>query len=478
MPDIEEEKKSPEGEITLPQAFLERMKEQLGEDYPAFIRAYEAPPVKAVRANRLKSDSEALKEKLPEDTVIGEVPWCADGLYVDENFSPWRDLSYHQGCYYPQDASAMLPAEVLEAVPGEKILDLCAAPGGKSGQIAGALQGEGLLVSNEIVPKRAKILASNMERLGVSNAIVTSSDSEGLAKVFPEYFDRILVDAPCSGEGMFRKDETAIREWTPEAPELCAARQRDILSHAVTMLRSGGTLVYSTCTFSEAENEGIVRWLIESGQFEEEPFSREGLPEGAAVHLYPHEVRGEGHFVARLRKLGEAPEADESSKSRGKKKRGAKGKNREKSSIYRKASRKEIAAFDAFCQGVNLSRKFGNLWVRDDRLYEFPEGVSADQLETLRVISPGLELGRLVKDRFEPAHALAMSLGMDEMNHVALSDEALLEYLCGQEIPAPDGTPDGFVLVGNDQGPAGFGKKSGRRIANRYPKGLRIQGNF
>lgn len=477
MPDIEEEKKSPEGEIRLPQAFLERMKEQLGEDYPAFLAAYEAPAVKAIRANRLKDDAEKLKEELPEDTIIGNVPWCADGLYVDENFSPWRDLHYHQGLYYPQDASAMLPAEVLEARPGEKILDLCAAPGGKSGQIAGALKGEGLLVSNEIVPKRAKILASNLERLGVSNAVVTSSDSEGLAKVFPEYFDRILVDAPCSGEGMFRKDETAVREWTPEAPELCAARQRDILSHAVTMLKPGGTLVYSTCTFSEAENEGIVRFLIESGAFEEEPFFREGLPEGAAVHLYPHEVRGEGHFVARLRKPGKAAEPDEPVRSRGKKKRSA-GRSKGKSSIYRKANRKEIAAFDAFCQGVNLSRKFGNLWVRDDRLYEFPEGISADQLETLRVISPGLELGRLVKDRFEPAHALAMSLAMDEMNHAVLSDEALLEYLRGQEIPAPDGTPDGFVLVGNDQGPAGFGKKSGRRIANRYPKGLRIQGNF
>lgn len=477
MPDIEEVKKSPEE--ALPQAFLERMKDQLGEDYDAFLEAYEAPPVKALRANRLKTDKEKLSEELPEAALQGMVPWCTDGIYVKEDFSPWRDLHYHQGLYYPQDASAMLPAEVLEAKPGEKILDLCAAPGGKSGQIAGELQGEGVLVSNEIVPKRAKILASNLERLGVANALVTSSDAEGLAKIFPAYFDRILVDAPCSGEGMFRKDETAIREWTPEAPELCAARQRNILTQAVTMLKPGGTLVYSTCTFSEDENEDIVRWLVESLGFEEEPFSREGLPEGAAVHLYPHEVRGEGHFVARLKKSEAAEDTDAGVNRRLKKKRGGKkGRSQAKTSGYRKAPRKETAVFDAFCQAVNLSRKFGNLWVRDDRLYELPEGIEADALDTLRIISPGLELGRLVRDRFEPAQALAMSLAMDEMNSVTLTDASLLDYLRGQEIPAPEDTPDGFVLVGNADGPAGFGKKSGRRIANRYPKGLRIQGNF
>lgn len=480
MPDIEEGRKSPEA--ALPQEFLKRMNAQLGPDYPAFVESFGNPPVRAVRANRLKTDAahlaKELSEELSDKASCDRVPWCADGLYVDDSFSPWRDLRYHQGLYYPQDASAMLPAEVLEAKPGEKILDLCAAPGGKSGQIAGALQGEGLIVANEIVPKRARILASNLERLGVANALVTSSDSEGLARVFPSCFDRILVDAPCSGEGMFRKDETAVQEWTPQAPALCAARQREILTHAVTMLKPGGTLVYSTCTFSQEENEEIVRWLLESGQFDEDPFSREGLPEASAVHLYPHEIRGEGHFVARLRKRGEAPDPGQTGRGRAKKKKkraGAKGRG---SSAFRRASGKEKALFDAFCQAVGLSRRFENLWVREERLYEMPAGIEADALEPLRMVSPGLELGRLAKDRFEPAHALAMSLSMDEMNSVHLPDAQLLDYLRGQEIPAPDGAPDGFVLIGNADGPAGFGKKSGGRIANRYPRGLRIQGNF
>lgn len=245
----------------LPQDFAERMKDMLKEDYDAFLKSYENEKYQALRVNPLKAKDAAVEEKAPFS--LTKVPWAAHGFYYDSADQPGKHPYHEAGVYYIQEPSAMAPAEYLEAKPGERILDLCAAPGGKSTQIGAALNGEGLLISNEIHPARAKILSENIERMGIRNAIVTNETPEHLSEIFVEYFDRILVDAPCSGEGMFRKNEDAMTEWSKENVTLCAERQDGILSHAASMLRPGGRLVYSTCTFAPEENEGSISRFLE-----------------------------------------------------------------------------------------------------------------------------------------------------------------------------------------------------------------------
>jgi NOL1/NOP2/sun family putative RNA methylase len=240
----------------LPQLFLDRMKQMLEEEYPAFLNSYEDARYQALRINPSKTDTDRFTEET--SFHLQPVPWEANGFYYEKEDQPGKHPYHEAGVYYIQEPSAMAPAAYLDAQPGEKVLDLCAAPGGKSTQIAAAMQGKGLLVSNEIHPARAKILSENIERMGIRNAMVTNESPQALASVFTEYFDRIMVDAPCSGEGMFRKNEQACDEWSPENVKTCAARQQEILSCAASMLRPGGRIVYSTCTFAPEENEGTI----------------------------------------------------------------------------------------------------------------------------------------------------------------------------------------------------------------------------
>ena len=294
----------------LPQQFLSRMEKMIGEEYPDFLASYERPRYHSLRVNPLKGTAGELKEKA--SFQLRPVLWAENGYYYQEEERPGRHPFHEAGIYYIQEASAMAPAVYLNAQPGERVLDLCAAPGGKSTQIGADLKGQGLLVCNEIHPHRAKILSENIERMGIRNALVVSHEPAYLAERFPEYFDRIMVDAPCSGEGMFRKNEGAIEEWSPENVEMCAARQEDILESAAVMLRPGGRMVYSTCTFAPAEDEGTISHFLEKHpefQIEEVkkyPGMSSAMPPcERAVRLWPHKVKGEGHFLASLKKQGE-----------------------------------------------------------------------------------------------------------------------------------------------------------------------------
>ena len=301
----------------LPQEFLDRMRQMLGEEYPAFVESYEKEKYQALRVNALKADCKRLKEEAAFS--LEPVPWETNGFYYGKEDAPGKHPYHEAGVYYIQEPSAMAPAAYLEAKPGERVLDLCAAPGGKTTQIASYMKGQGILISNEIHPARAKILSENVERMGIPNAMVTNESPQKLADTFSEYFDRIMVDAPCSGEGMFRKNEIACEEWSLENVEICAKRQDEILDRAASMLKPGGRIVYSTCTFAPAENEGsISRFLEHHSDFsivEAEHFK--GMEGGVAdwvdnpacgiektIRLWPNKLHGEGHYVAVLQKDG------------------------------------------------------------------------------------------------------------------------------------------------------------------------------
>lgn len=452
----------------LPQKFMDRMKQMLQEDYPAFLQSYDRPAYQALRVNTLKGTKEEFLKKAPFST--SPLSWEENGFYYGSDDTPGKHPYHSAGVYYMQEPSAMASAVFLEAKPGERILDLCAAPGGKSTQIASAMQGEGLLVSNEIHPARAKILSGNIERMGIKNAIVTNESPQSLAKVFVEYFDRIMVDAPCSGEGMFRKNETAVEEWSTENVKLCANRQLEILNCAASMLHAGGRIVYSTCTFAPEENEGTIsRFVKEHPEFSIckgrhfEGMSH-GMPEWIqepasglenTIRLFPHRLKGEGHFVAILEKQTGA----ESGYCTGGLEKGIK--------------EKETAEFFDFSKQFLRTEFQGTLVRFKDQLYLAPQQIPV--LKGLKVLRPGLHLGTLKKGRLEPAHALALDLTEKDVvySYDMRSDgEEISAYLNGQTFPV-DGEK-GWYLLSVDGYSTGWGKLAGSIMKNHYPRGLRI----
>lgn len=348
-----------------------------------------------------------------------------------------------------QEASAMAPVVLLDPQPGEWILDLCAAPGGKTTQIAGRMAGRGMLVANEIHPKRAKILSQNIERMGVSNALVLNESPDTLARRFPGVFHRILVDAPCSGEGMFRKEEAAVTDWSPETVRMCAARQREILNRAAGMLRPGGRLVYSTCTFSREENEETVAAFLESHpEFSPEqveaPWFEPG--ENGSFRLWPHKLLGEGHFAAVLRKDG-----------------GTAG------TLTPEKGRKLPPCWEDFARDAGVALPEGKGLSFGATVYWTPE--ETPSLDGLRVLRPGLELGTLRGDRLQPAHALALWLTPGEKAvHLPLDGTELPKYLHGETLP---GTARGYVVICAGDHSLGWAKGDGTTLKNHYPKGLR-----
>lgn len=475
----------------LPEAFLDRMREMLGEEYDAFLEGFEQERYQALRVNPLKwAESRGIEAGL-RAFHLTPVSWEKCGYYYDRSDQPGRHPYHEAGVYYIQEPSAMAPVPLMEIRPGEKVLDLCAAPGGKSTQIAAALQGEGLLVSNEIHPARAKILSENIERMGVRNACVTNENMTRLSERFPEYFDRILVDAPCSGEGMFRKNETACEEWSPDNVELCAARQDEILEHAAAMLRPGGRLVYSTCTFAPRENEGsVLRFLKRHPDFALLPIDKEkmglrpgdcdGRPEWAeaseadsadiqklryTLRLWPHHVKGEGHFAAVFQKTGSMPEGYEAMAVGG-------------LEPGISADNRELDGWREFAQAelVVTSRRTETKLLRfGDHLYEAPAILPS--LRGLKVLRPGLHIGTLKKNRFEPSHALALALSGDKIRHVcrfSAQDAAVAAYLNGQTFPMEG--EKGWYLICVDGFSLGWGKLAGGIMKNHYPKGLRKSG--
>lgn len=453
----------------LPQEFLRRMEQMLGEEYPTFLKSYENERYQALRVNLLKGSTRSFLEKAPFH--LRPVAWEPAGFYYESGDAPGRHPYHAAGVYYIQEPSAMAVASYLDARPGERILDLCAAPGGKSTQIAAAMRGQGLLVSNEIHPARAKILSENIERMGIRNCIVTNEPPETLAHKWEGFFDRILVDAPCSGEGMFRKNEDACGEWSPENVAHCAARQQDILACAAVMLCPGGRIVYSTCTFAPEENEGTVSRFLESHpEFSIAPAERcegmsAGVPEwttdpaagiGHTVRLFPHKLCGEGHYLAVLQKEGTLA-----------------AEHRSTVGPEKGLSPKDCKEYIEFAD-ANLKTVLPGKLIRfGEQLYLVPESTPA--LKGLRVLRAGLHLGTQKKSRFEPAHALALALDPKDvcrtLNFPADSNE-IRSYLHGEAFYS-DGEKGWYLLTADDYS-IGWGKLAGGIVKNHYPKGLRI----
>lgn len=499
----------------LPGTFTERMKELLGTEYEQFAETYKETPYAGIRVNTMKITVQELLERSPFG--LESIPWCPTGFYTEEGARPGKHPYYHAGLYYIQEPSAMAPVELLDIQSGDRVLDLCAAPGGKSTQIAAKLQGTGLLISNDLHPDRTKALAKNLELYGVRNGIVLNESPERIAAAFPGFFDRILIDAPCSGEGMFRKDEDMVKQWEPGTPRKYADMQREILLAAADALKPGGTIVYSTCTFAPEENEGsILEFLAGHPQFTAVPASGagwfapglDGLPE--AARLWPHKVKGEGHFMAVLRHdgsvaaPGSAGDADTALpasvrskggsaarpvKAGGGKDRGAKdGRGQGKGGGARgqrpQGSGEEaaLAAFAGFCREQLGWQPAGFPVLFGEHLYVSPLPSSA--LDGLKTIRPGWYMGQLRSGRFIPGHPLATALKPSESSRSLSLDSAngeAVSYLKGETLAVPEerlavqpgSSPKGYVLVCIDGFSAGWGKWQDGMLKNEYPAGWR-----
>ena len=441
--------------MTLPQAFIDRMAEQLGSELPAFLRTYEEPYHRGVRLNPLKG---ARPDMLPAEELLAPVPWEGTGYYLSMDSRAGACALHEAGAWYLQEPSAMIPAAVLAPQPGERVLDLCAAPGGKSTQLGLRMAGQGTLICNEPIRDRARILSRNVERMGLANAVVVSEWPEKLAERWPEAFDAIQCDAPCSGEGMFRRHPETREEWNPEAPEGCARRQGDILDSAARMLRPGGRLVYSTCTLNRIENEGVIEdFLRRHEDFGLEGFHLPGLdaPEGMLT-IYPHRVRGEGHFVALLRRRGEG---------------------RAEGWSVPALSRKDAALLASIASA--LPDGHGANWIHPGpagetelrRVPALPEGGLP------MVLRCGVHLGTVKVARggqgkavFTPDHAWAVCCDAPQAPRVELDEEQAMAYLHGETLPAGE---KGWVLACHGRLALGWGKASGGMMKNHYPKGLR-----
>lgn len=471
--------------MNLPCAFEDKMKKILGEEYPDYISCYDEPRYYGLRVNTNKISVEEFKKICPFD--IEPVPWIPNGFYYDgETVSPAKHPYYFAGLYYLQEPSAMTPASRLPVSPGDKVLDLCAAPGGKATELGARLQGKGVLAANDISSSRAKGLLKNMEVFGIGNMLVLSEEPGKLSGYFPEYFDKILIDAPCSGEGMFRKDKKMVKAWEEHGPEFFSNIQKSIILQAADMLKPGGMLLYSTCTFDGRENEGTIAWLLENRpKFEIadiEPYEgfRPGRPELVKSHIpdltktvriFPHHMRGEGHYLALLKK-GEGTYAvgDTDRKAEDRKKED-RGRNKTRGAKLPE----ELAAF---MEKTTWKLDASRVDRKGERIYYMPEGLP--DLSGVRFLRTGLLLGELKKNRFEPSQALAMCLKKEDYADVIdlpAEDERIIRYLKGETLDASlmEGAKDkGWYLVCADGYPLGWGRLTGQTLKNKYLPGWRL----
>ena len=446
--------------MNLPLDYMGEMRALLGAEFDEYLRSFGDGRLYGLRANTLKISPDALREK--GVFSLTPVPWCAEGFYYAEGERPAKHPYYHAGLYYLQEPSAMSPAATLPIAEGDRVLDLCAAPGGKTTQLAARLNGTGLLLANDISAGRAKTLLKNVELAGIRNAVVLSETPQRLAERLPGFFDKILVDAPCSGEGMFRKEEAAVTDWSPETVKMCAARQSEILDSAANMLRPGGYLCYSTCTFAPEEDEGAIGAFLQRHpefrvEHAEMPWLAPGRPEWAedgnpelknTFRLWPHLLSGEGHYAALLKKDGDAEPED----------------------LPKPAEVKMPPELRDFLSGMGITLPVGRLISFGPSLYLCPEDMP--DLKGLKVLRPGLELGQAKKGRFEPAHALALWLDTAAVTEdLPAEDPRVLSYLQGQVIP---GEQSGWTLITVDGLSLGWAKGSGGQLKNHFPKGLRF----
>lgn len=428
--------------------WLEEMRSLLKDEYEAFLAAMAEEPALALRLNALREGAETLR--------AGEgVPWSPFGRYLKAGHSirTGQDIAHAAGIYYMQEASAQAPAEVLAPVPGEVVLDLCAAPGGKASQMAARMGGCGALVANEITPGRAKVLSGNLERMGVRNAAVVSESPDRLADVWPDAFDAVLADAPCSGEGMFRREPETRGAWTPGSPAGCAARQAKILESAARMVKPGGRLAYSTCTFNVLENEGVIgEFLNTHPDFTPVEFTLPGVgrSEGGMLRLWPHRIKGDGHFVALLKRAGEALPAPPSPR----------------------AGQVPRALLDALPGRWVEALDGWSILERGGYYDALPPGMP--DLSGLRVLRRGLRLAEQGRNHVMPDHALAMAFPPAAFDRtVSLEELAAVAFLRGEALPAD--APDGWTHVSWRGFPLGFGKMSQGTLKNHLPKGLRLR---
>ena len=490
--------------INLPEQFKTRMKEYLEVSYEAFIASYETSEVKGIRLSSFfRGDGPFAMGSLPLSVKSAEgqnesgtnwqkVVWCDNGYFLNaDDFNeirPGKHPLHEAGAYYIQEPSAMAPVAYMDIRPGDRVLDLCASPGGKSTQIAALLRGEGILVSNEIMPDRAKILSENIERMGVRNALVISEDPRNISDRFYGFFDKILVDAPCSGEGMFRRSDVAINEWSLDNVANCAKRQEWILDEAAKMLRENGTLCYSTCTFSKEENElQIVNFLERHEEFSLGEMTKfEGMRSGFAageyesvgVRIFPHEANCEGHYLCKLVKKRRM-----SGRESGCHEDEAVNKVMPLGGFEPELSKKDAAdlkeMYKFFDETFSEESDFTD-YIKErkitrfkDRVYLLPK--ECPKLDGLKVLRPGLHLGTILKNRFEPGHALAKCLSCYDVKRACIlepdGDEAK-KYIAGETFNF-DGDLPGWYVVFAGIYPLGWGKLTNSIMKNHYPKGLR-----
>lgn len=455
----------------LPSAFLTRMKDMLGEEYPAFLNSYDSPRKFGLRVNTLKLSSQEFAEIAPFQ--LTPIPWVSNGFFYGKEDRPSRHPFYPAGLYYLQEPSAMTPASRLDITPGEYVLDLCAAPGGKATELAARLQGKGLLVANEISASRAKALLRNLELSGVTNALVTNETPKRLAGYFPEFFHKILVDAPCSGEGMFRKDPDVAKTWDEERPPYFGKLQQEIIQHAISMLKPGGLLMYSTCTFSPDENEGLVSYVLEQFpemellDMEDYPGFTPGNPRWGngdtrllkTRRIFPHHMDGEGHFLALLKKKGTLESAPFTQ-------------------IPCALKKEEKKLVEEFFASLSIPVDWNGIEARNGFVYRLPSA-STGSLKGLKFLRYGLFLGELKKNRFEPSQSLAMALkDVPQTSKISLNpqDSRLTAYLRGETFSLEEGecsSPKGWKLICAEGFPVGWGKVVGNTVKNKYPSGWR-----
>ena len=490
--------------INLPEQFKTRMKEYLEVSYEAFIASYETSEVKGIRLSSFfRGDGPFAMGSLPLSVKSAEgqnesgtnwqkVVWCDNGYFLNaDDFNeirPGKHPLHEAGAYYIQEPSAMAPVAYMDIRPGDRVLDLCASPGGKSTQIAALLRGEGILVSNEIMPDRAKILSENIERMGVRNALVISEDPRNISDRFYGFFDKILVDAPCSGEGMFRRSDVAINEWSLENVANCAKRQEWILDEAAKMLRENGTLCYSTCTFSKEENElQIVNFLERHEEFSLGEMTKfEGMRSGFAageyesvgVRIFPHEANCEGHYLCKLvKKRRMSGQESGCHEDKAVNKVMPLGGFEPELSKKDAADLKEMYKFfdETFSEESDFKEyiKERKITRFKDRVYLLPK--ECPKLDGLKVLRPGLHLGTILKNRFEPGHALAKCLSCYDVKRACIlepdGDEAK-KYIAGETFNF-DGDLPGWYVVFAGIYPLGWGKLTNSIMKNHYPKGLR-----
>ncbi len=459
--------------MNLPIKFEEKMKALLGEEFSDYIKCYDEPRFYGLRVNTKKISVEKFKEICPFE--IRPIPWIENGFYYDgDKVQPAKHPYYFAGLYYLQEPSAMTPANRLPIEPGDKVLDVCAAPGGKATELGAKLKGEGVLIANDISNSRAKGLLKNIEIFGVGNVLVLSEEPGKLEEYFPEYFDKILIDAPCSGEGLFRKDKKMVKAWEEHGPSFFAKIQRSIVTQAARMLKPGGMILYSTCTFDAEENEGTIEYLLNEYPefFLKDIVSYDGFAEGKpevtegkseefrkTVRIWPHKMHGEGHYLALLQK-GEKKEENRPLK---KQKRG----------------KKVPTELEEFFRDVSWEMDWSRLEIHGERVYYMPEGLP--DVKGIRFLRTGLYLGDVKKNRFEPTQAFAMCLKKEEYAHtisLPVDDDRVIKYLKGETLEVDDlvsPKEKGWQLICIEDYPLGWGKLSNGTLKNKYLPGWRWQ---